>query len=272
VTGADEELFGVLCHELAHCKRRDHLASLIAELALCLVPWHPLAWLANRRLRDLAEEACDAWALAAGESPTTYAETLLGLIPQHHRVLALAAVSGRQALTRRIIRILGRGPGNPRPGVGWMALSVMATSLLVGATALAHRRAADPNTQNTTAIVRELAPSTMQVTPDGKIYVVPEVLDLGVGEAGRPKTDRIWLVNAGTKPRRVTSVKASCGCTTVIGFEPTTLGSGEILMLEVSMTAPSNIGTQNTKHVTFQIDGQAPLKLPVHLEAVGPAT
>jgi beta-lactamase regulating signal transducer with metallopeptidase domain len=272
VTGADEELFGVLCHELAHCKRRDHFASLIAELALCLLPWHPLAWAANRRLRDLAEEACDAWALAAGESPTTYAETLLGLIPQRHRVLALAAVSGRPALTRRITRILGRGPGNPRPGAGWVALSAMVTSLLVGASALAHRRAADPQPSRANATTQEVGPAVVQVIPGGEIHVVPEALDLGVGEAGRPKTDRIWLVNAGMQPRRVTSVKVSCGCTRVIGFEPTTLGSGEILMLEVSMTAPSNIGTQNTKHVTFQIDGQAPLKLPVHLEAVGPAT
>ena len=41
-------------------------------------------------------------------------------------------------------------------------------------------------------------------------------------------------------------------------------------MLEISMTAPSDVGTKKTKHVTFHIDGQAPLKLPVHLEAVRP--
>jgi beta-lactamase regulating signal transducer with metallopeptidase domain len=269
-TAPDEELFGVLCHELAHCRRRDHLASLGGQLALCLLPWNPLVWLANRRLRDLSEQACDAWALAAGESPTTYAETLLGLIPQRHPSLALAAVNGRRALARRITRILRPGPGNPRPGAGWVTLSALATALLVCTAALAHRRAVEPPARPTPDPVVE--EPTVETRPDGSIYVVPRELDLGRGAPDRPKSERIWLVNASTQPRRISSVKASCGCTVVTGFEPKTLGPGETMMLEISMTAPAEIGTTKTKHVTFTIDGQPPLKLPVHLEAAGPAT
>jgi beta-lactamase regulating signal transducer with metallopeptidase domain len=269
-TTADEELFGVLCHELAHCKRRDHLASLGGQLALCLLPWNPLVWMANRRLRDLSEQACDAWALAAGESPTTYAETLLGLIPQRHPSLALAAVNGRRALARRITRILRPGPGNPRLGAGWVTFSALATALLVCTAALAHRRAVAPPTNPTPdTVVHE---PTVETRPDGSISVVPQELDLGRGAPDQPKSQRIWLVNSSTQPRRVTGVKVSCGCTIVTGFEPKTLGPGETMMLEISMTAPAEIGTAKTKHVTFTIDGQAPLKLPVHLEAAGPAT
>ena len=113
---------------------------------------------------------------------------------------------------------------------------------------------------------------TVETRPDGSIYVVPQELDLGRGAPDQPKSQRIWLVNGSTQARRITSAKASCGCTVVNGFEPTTLGPGESLMLEVSMTAPSRVGAENFKHVTFQIDGQAPLKLPVRLEAVRPAT
>jgi beta-lactamase regulating signal transducer with metallopeptidase domain len=269
-TTPDEELFGVLCHELAHCKRRDHLASLGGQLALCLLPWNPLVWLANRRLRDLSEQACDAWALAAGESPTTYAETLLGLIPQRHPSLALAAVNGRRALARRITRILRPGSGNPRLGAGWVTLSALATALLVCTAALAHRRTVDPPTRPTPdTVVHE---PTVETRPDGNIYVVPDELDLGWAAPEETRSERIWLVNGSTQARRITSAKASCGCTKVIGFEPTTLGSGESLMLEISMTAPSRVGAKNFKNVTFQIEGQAPLKLPVHLEAVRPAT
>ncbi|MHC5006606.1 MAG: M56 family metallopeptidase [Planctomycetota bacterium] len=269
-TTADAELFGVLCHELAHCKRRDHLASLGGQLALCLLPWNPLVWLANRRLRDLSEQACDAWALAAGESPTTYAETLLGLIPQRHPSLALAAVNGRRALTRRITRILKPGPGNPRLGAGWVTLSALATVLLVSTAALAHRRAADPQTGPAPdTVVHE---PTVETRADGSIYVVPHELDLGWAAPNETRTQRIWLVNGSTQAHRITSAKASCGCTVVNGFEPTTLGPGKSLMLEVSMTAPARVGAKNLKHVTFQIDGQAPLKLPVRLEAVRPAT
>ena len=269
---ADDELFGVLCHELAHCKRRDHLASLGGQLALCLLPWNPLVWLANRRLRDLSEQACDAWALATGESPTTYAETLLGLIPQRHPTLALAAVNGRRALARRITHILSPGPGNPRPGTGWVALSALVTSLLVCAAALAHRRADPPTRPTSPPITLEPSPAMVDVRPDGDVYVVPHELDLGWAAPDETRSQRIWLVNGSTQVRRITSAKASCGCTKVIGFEPTTLGPGEFLMLEVSMTAPARVGAKNFKNVTFQIDGQAPLKLPVRLEAVRPAT
>ena len=251
---AGEELFGVLCHELAHCKRRDHLASLGGQLALCLLPWNPLVWLANRRLRDLSEQACDAWALAAGELPTTYAETLLGLIPQRHPSLALAAVNGRRALARRIMRILRPGPGNPRPGAGWVTLSALATALLVCTAALAHRRADPPATPASLPNAFEPSPVTVDVRPDGDIYVVPHELDLGWAAPDETRSERIWLVNGSTQARRITSAKATCGCTKVIGFEPTTLGPGESLMLEVSMTAPAEIGTTNTKYVTFTID------------------
>jgi beta-lactamase regulating signal transducer with metallopeptidase domain len=267
-TTADAELFGVLCHELAHCKRRDHFASLAGQLALCLLPWNPLVWLANRRLRDLSEQACDAWALAAGESPTTYAETLLGLIPPRTPSLALAAVNGRRALARRITRILRPGPGNPRLGAGWVTLSALATALLVSTAALAHRRAPQPGPAPDT-VVHE---PTVETRADGSIYVVPHELDLGWAAPDETRTERIWLVNGSTKAHRITSAKASCGCTVVNGFEPTTLGPGESLRLEVSMTAPARVGAKNLKHVTFQIDGQEPLKLPVRLEAVRPAT
>src|SRR3954470_5248180 len=42
----------VLLHELAHVRRRDGLANLVAQLA-CSLHWvDPLAWIAARRLRD----------------------------------------------------------------------------------------------------------------------------------------------------------------------------------------------------------------------------
>jgi beta-lactamase regulating signal transducer with metallopeptidase domain len=268
--GTNLDLFGVLCHELAHSKRRDHLAGLAAEIVLCIVPWHPLAWIANRRLRNLSEQACDAWALAAGESPVGYAETLLSLVPQRRLSLTLAAVNGRAALARRITHILQRGPGDPRPGARWVVLCGLATVLLIGTTALAHRRlpAASPSAPAEV----EPMPGRVQVRPDGAVYVAPQELDLGLVGPDQSKSKRVWLVNEGTTPRRITSAKAGCGCTKVLGFEPTTLGPGESLMLEIAMTAPSKVGARNFKYVTFHIDGQDPLKLPVYLVVGSPET
>ncbi|MHC4568096.1 MAG: M56 family metallopeptidase, partial [Planctomycetota bacterium] len=72
---------GVLCHELAHWKRRDHISGLLAELAVCALPWHPLLWWAKYRLTSLSEQACDDWVLATGQVGTDYAESLLDLRP-----------------------------------------------------------------------------------------------------------------------------------------------------------------------------------------------
>jgi len=64
-------------HELAHIERWDYLAQLGATLA-CAVYWfHPLAWIALRRLRAESEQACDDRVLASGTSGPDYAMHLL---------------------------------------------------------------------------------------------------------------------------------------------------------------------------------------------------
>ena len=253
--GGDDELVGVLCHEFAHLQRRDHLATITAELVVCLLPWNPLSWVAARRLRGLSEEACDAWVLAGGESPTAYAETLLGLIPQPQPALALAAVNCRRGLARRIVHILSRQPTSPHTGLRWATAAVLVTTLLVTTAALAHRRPM--------AFVDTNGPSA--AVPD--VVAFPRHLDLETGEPGKAKTGRVWLVNRGRTAHRVRGVSTTCGCTTVNDFEPTVLRPDQRTSFEISMTAPTTPGAQKTKTVIFQIDGQPPLKLAVHLQA-----
>lgn len=67
----------VLAHELAHIARGDGLASLIGWLTSALYWFHPLAWMAARRLRAEAERAADDLALAQGIAPVDYAAHLL---------------------------------------------------------------------------------------------------------------------------------------------------------------------------------------------------
>lgn len=71
-----EVVSAVLLHEKAHVDRRDNVTMLIGQIA-CAVHWfHPLTWIALRRLRAEQELACDDHVLAAGLRPSEYARHL----------------------------------------------------------------------------------------------------------------------------------------------------------------------------------------------------
>jgi beta-lactamase regulating signal transducer with metallopeptidase domain len=83
------ELDAVLAHEISHVVRRDALAERLSLLHRAIFWFSPLSWWLGRHLTDLAEEASDEAALAAGADRTRYAETLLGFFA------ALEAAPGR---------------------------------------------------------------------------------------------------------------------------------------------------------------------------------
>jgi beta-lactamase regulating signal transducer with metallopeptidase domain/DUF4097 and DUF4098 domain-containing protein YvlB len=67
----------VLRHELAHIARRDSLAHLVAGFVCALYWFHPLVWMAERRLRAECERACDDRVVSLGTPATEYASHLL---------------------------------------------------------------------------------------------------------------------------------------------------------------------------------------------------
>jgi len=79
-SGQREELELVLFHELAHIKRRDPLWSLLCISMQVLYWFHPLVWMARRRLALLRELACDQTvARALGGDTADYRRTILSL-------------------------------------------------------------------------------------------------------------------------------------------------------------------------------------------------
>ena len=129
-----ERLRVVLLHEMAHIRRKDCLTQALGELIVCIYWFHPLVWLALRRLRAERERASDDLVLHAGTKPSDYAGHLLDLA----RVLQPAglshAVVGMAApdLEPRLRAIL-----NPKvnrrafdPAAGWIAALVAACLVL----------------------------------------------------------------------------------------------------------------------------------------------
>lgn len=93
----------VLRHELAHLRRRDHAWALLAEVAVALLAWHPLAWWARRRLSLYAEFACDDAVLLGGTPVEDYADALLSLASPP--ALGLPAAGHLSCRVRRLVTL-----------------------------------------------------------------------------------------------------------------------------------------------------------------------
>ena len=106
----EEQRVAVLTHELAHVKRLDALSQMLGQVALALLWFHPLAWMAVRRMRQEREHACDDFVLAAGARASRYADDLLGLARRLARPTAPAAaalaMARRSELEGRLLAIL----------------------------------------------------------------------------------------------------------------------------------------------------------------------
>ena len=102
---------GVVVHELAHLKRRDHWVGWLELVAGCVWWWNPLFWFVRSQLRENAELACDAWvveALPGGRRQ--YAEALLAVCEHISRpqvsAVAIGVGGARRTLERRLTMIL----------------------------------------------------------------------------------------------------------------------------------------------------------------------
>ncbi|MCZ6837131.1 MAG: DUF1573 domain-containing protein [Planctomycetota bacterium] len=269
---SSSSLRAVLCHELAHSKRRDHLGSFMVEFATCLLAWHPLMWIARRLASDANEQACDAWVLSTGASATNYADTLLSLIPQPASSIVLAAVHSRPALKRRIVHILGDTQASPTSGSRFLFVAVILFLVLGANASLAQRRSMDSTIANSGDRNAALPADLVAMYPIDandprfeSMHVLPAELDLGFTDAAQAKTGSVWLVNRTQNPITVLGAKASCGCTTIEDIRDTVIAPGSSLQVEINIEPGTVPGQRKTKHVTFQFEGLDPIKIPVHV-------
>lgn len=105
----EERRFAVLLHELAHLRRADFLTHLVAQVACALYWFHPLVWIAARKMRAESERACDDLVLRAGTRPSEYAGHLLDIVRSAGRSWAPAIalpMAQRSEFEGRLLAIL----------------------------------------------------------------------------------------------------------------------------------------------------------------------
>jgi bla regulator protein BlaR1 len=131
----------VLLHELTHARRRDPLLWLLAQVAVALYWFHPLAWLAAARFRREQERSCDDAVVRAGTDGSVYAAQLVELARSATNAGAYVAaltIAASSDLEQRV-RALLDGRAN-RNGLSRRVCWAAATAVLVALIPLAALR------------------------------------------------------------------------------------------------------------------------------------
>ncbi|HEV8487260.1 MAG TPA: M56 family metallopeptidase, partial [Blastocatellia bacterium] len=101
------ELEAVLAHELIHVARWDNLVSNLHMALCCLLWFHPLLWLIDRRLLVEREQSCDEAVIRLGRGSEVYASSLLKVLRfcLGWKVAGVSYAAGSN-LRRRVERIM----------------------------------------------------------------------------------------------------------------------------------------------------------------------
>lgn len=218
----------LLAHELAHLARRDPFWRIAQHLALAPLCLNPLAWLALRRLDELAEREADAIAARLLGDGRPLAECLarclaerVASIPTVPR-FALAMAERPGAVVDRVQRLLEEDPMEYQPPsklrsrlilafglVAAFALPGIAVNALAGRLQTGHSVSINSdNGRETVSIQDERGDYALDLEMEGKIEFSPDESDV-IGMAADAKFE-LTEIRAGVT-RSITFTSTATG-------------------------------------------------------------
>jgi len=189
----EDNLRRAIVHELEHVKRGDWMIQLAARLTVVFYWFHPLVWMAFRRLRVEAERACDD-AVIRNEEHTEYAEQLILLAGRMSKAQAQPALgmANRSDLSKRVAALLNsnqrRGPAGLVAASSVLSVAVLAVLLVapVRAVTLSQREIVKKSgvgrPQKKTAkerIASAMDRALFEAAGDGDVSAINELLQSG---------------------------------------------------------------------------------------------
>jgi beta-lactamase regulating signal transducer with metallopeptidase domain len=128
----DAELRRALMHELEHIQRGDWLMQILARAVAACYWFHPMVWMAWRRLCLEAERSCDD-AVVLSEERTDYAEQLVTLAQRMSAtpVQPLLGMANRSDLSTRVTAVLDDRLRRGRAGFALAAGTIAAAAVIV---------------------------------------------------------------------------------------------------------------------------------------------
>ena len=183
---------GVLLHELAHVQRLDCLTQAIARAA-CAVYWfHPLAWVAARRMRDRARARLRRRRAAGRRTGQRVRRPPAGDRPGAARpraaALAALAMARPSQLEGRLLAILDPARRRRGPGRGMALIALITATLMLLPLATLHLGAR----ASATAVpaLEPIADDPPPADPAARMTVTGRVLD----PSGKPVPDAAVMV------------------------------------------------------------------------------
>ena len=194
-----------LLHELAHIRRGDWLSQTLARALGAVLWFHPMVWLAVKRMRIEADCACDDTVLAAGAKASGYAEHLVEAAHEFRnrgsRPWAALAMAQPSSLDRRVMHILDDGVA--RAGLrltGRVAAAAAVLAVAIGAASVQSVAQTAPET-----LPAPPAPPSVAVSPQPPFEVVEPAPAPSPPEpptpAAKPEPAIVLLAQAQPAPR-----------------------------------------------------------------------
>jgi beta-lactamase regulating signal transducer with metallopeptidase domain len=132
---SDDELFGVLCHELEHARRNDWVKLLVERIVNAIFWINPLVHLLTRQAAAAREMVADEAALRAGTPVSVYAGRLIAVARELRAPSGLAVsvpfVSG--SVDARVRALFAEGRHGSSPSLRQALITVMPLVLALAA-------------------------------------------------------------------------------------------------------------------------------------------
>jgi bla regulator protein blaR1 len=209
----DGDLDRALVHELEHVRRLDWAIQLAARVACACYWFHPLVWIAWRRLCLEAERACDDAVVQQAES-TDYAEQLVSMAQRMSGAKArpVLGMADRSDLASRVASLLDATRRRGRAGALAAAGAICAAVVIAGAIAplrgvgvslqrdVGSGGSVSAQSQNTAARSRK-PPSRLDVAlfetaAEGDVDEITKLLDAGANVNAAISGDGSPLIGA----------------------------------------------------------------------------
>jgi len=172
----ESDIRRALVHELEHVRRYDWAVHLVARAACAIYWFHPLAWMAWRKLCLEAERACDDAVLQSSEQ-TEYAHQLVQLARQISKADTPAlAMANRSDLSARVSAILDKTRQRGRPGAVPVIAVIALAAVLVLAVAPAVLTATQAVEQRRSSILDR---ALVEAADNGDLEDILELLNAG---------------------------------------------------------------------------------------------